>query len=86
MNAETPVPLRVEEQSKRYRVLFNGETLADSVRTRLLFEGKYHPVIYFPLADVRQDLLSASDHSTTCPHKGLASYWSVKVGDRAPDF
>ena len=30
MNAETPVPLKVEEQSKRYRVLFNGQTLADS--------------------------------------------------------
>lgn len=85
MNAETPVPLRVEQQSKRYRVLFNGETLADSVNTRLLFEGKYHPVIYFPLADVRQDLLTASDHTTTCPHKGVASYWSVKAGDKAKD-
>jgi len=85
MNAETPVAVRVEDQTKRYRVLFGGETIADSVRTKLLFEGKYFPVIYFPLADVRQDLLTATEHETTCPHKGVASYWSVKVGDKAKD-
>ena len=85
MNADAPVAIRVEDQSKRYRVLFNGQTLADSVRTRLLFEGKHHPVIYFPLADVRQDFLTPTDHTTVCPHKGTASYWSVRVGDRAGD-
>lgn len=85
MNAETPVPLRVEDQTKRYRVTFNGQTLADSVRTRMLFEGKHFPVIYFPLADVRQEFLTATDHTTVCPHKGTASYWSVKVGDKAKD-
>jgi uncharacterized protein (DUF427 family) len=85
MNVETPVSIRVEDQSKRYRVLFGGKTIADSVRAKLLFEGKNHPVIYFPLADVRQDLLTPTDHSTTCPHKGVASYWSAKVGDKAKE-
>ena len=85
MNADAPVAIRVEDQSKRYRVLFNGATITDSVRTKLLFEGKHHPVIYFPMADVRQDLLTPSEHSTTCPHKGLASYWSVMVGDKAKE-
>ncbi len=85
MPADAPVAVRVEDQSKRYRVLFNGQTLADSVKTRLLFEGKHHPVIYFPLADVRQEFLTPTAHTTTCPHKGTASYWSVKVGDKAKD-
>ena len=80
MNAEAPVQVRVEDQNKRYRVIFGGETVADSVRTKLLFEGKYHPVIYFPLADVRQDLLTPTAHETTCPHKGVASYWSLAAG------
>ncbi len=85
MNADTSVAIRVEEQTKRYRVLFNGETLADTVQAKLLFEGKHHPVIYFPVGDVRQDLLRATDHATTCPWKGVASYWSVKVGDQAKE-
>jgi uncharacterized protein (DUF427 family) len=85
MPADAPVAVRVEDQSKRYRVLFNGQTLADSVKTRLLFEGKHHPVIYFPLADVRHEFLAPSAHRTTCPHKGVASYWSVRVGDKAKE-
>lgn len=85
MNVEAPVAVRVEDQQKRYRVLFGGETIADSVRTKLLFEGKHHPVIYFPPADVRQDLLTPTTHTTACPHKGVASYWSVKVGLKAKD-
>ncbi|HKY93989.1 MAG TPA: DUF427 domain-containing protein [Kiloniellales bacterium] len=86
MDTHPQVPhLRVEDQAKRYRVTFGGETIADSVRTKLLFEGKYHPVIYFPLADVRQDLLTPTAHTTTCPHKGVASYWSVQVGTKAKE-
>lgn len=77
--------VRVESQSKRYRVLFNGQVLADSVRARLLLEKGHFPVIYFPLEDLRQEFLTPSDHSTHCPHKGDASYWSVKVGDKAKE-
>jgi uncharacterized protein (DUF427 family) len=27
------------------------------------------------------DLFEATDHTTYCPFKGDASYWSVRVGD-----
>jgi uncharacterized protein (DUF427 family) len=30
---------------------------------------------------VRTELLRPTDHQTTCPFKGEASYWSVQVGD-----
>jgi uncharacterized protein (DUF427 family) len=36
---------------------------------------------YIPRDDVRTDLLRPSARHTTCPFKGQASYWSVRVGD-----
>lgn len=48
----------------------------------LLFERGHVPRYYFPREDVRFDLLQPTDHSTHCPHKGDASYWTLRVGDR----
>ena len=42
--------------------------------------------IYFPPDDVRSDLLVPSTSSTFCEWKGLATYVSVRVGERVvPD-
>ncbi len=71
-----------EPCQKRIRVMFNGEVVADSTHAQYLRESKHLPVYYFPIADVRQDLLVATDHSTHCPFKGDAAYWTVKVGER----
>ena len=70
---------------KRLRVVFNGETIADSTRAQYLYESKHTPVYYFPFADVRRDLLQATEHSTHCPFKGDAAYWTVRVGDRSAE-
>ncbi len=71
-----------EACAKRVRTVFNGETLADSTQVRLLRETGHVPVYYFPRADLRPDLLAASDHRTFCPFKGEASYWHVTAGGR----
>lgn len=68
--------------AKRVRVRLNGETVADSTRTRLLLETGHVPVYYFPRDDVRMDLLRRTEHSTHCPFKGDAVYWSVAAGGR----
>jgi uncharacterized protein (DUF427 family) len=75
-----PHTLYFEDYPRRVRVMFNGETIADSRRVKLLHETGHLPVYYFPHEDVRMDLLEESDHTTHCPFKGDASYWSVKVG------
>lgn len=74
--------LYFEDSSKRVRAVFNGETVVDSRRVRLLHETGHLPVYYFPEEDIRQDLLEPTDHTTHCPFKGDASYRSVRVGDR----
>ena len=34
--------------------------------------------VYFPLSAVSQDYLRASGHQTTCPWKGIASYYDLR--------
>lgn len=74
--------LYFEGSPRRVRVVFNEETIADSTRAKLLHETDHMPVYYFPADDVRTDLLDPSERRTRCPHKGEASYASVRVGDR----
>lgn len=73
---------RWEDSRRRIRVVFAGVTVADSKRVMLLHEFGRLPVFYFPLEDVRVDLLEASEHHTHSPLKGEASYWTLRVGDR----
>ncbi len=77
--------VEVEPSPRWVRVAFNGATIADSKRTRLLRETGARPIYYFPREDVRMDLLERSDQRTHCPYKGDASYWSVRVGDRVAE-
>ena len=66
----------------RLRGLFGGETVFDTVGARLLYETAHLPVYYVPEGDLRHDLLEPSDAQTHCPHKGIASYRSIRVADR----
>ena len=61
-------------------VTLGGEKLAESDRPVLLDETGYPTRYYLPREDVRTDLLQPTDHATTCPFKGQASYWSAQVG------
>ena len=61
---------------------FRGETIADTRDALALTEGSYPVVYYFPRKDVRMDRLERSTHSTHCPFKGDASYFSLKDGAR----
>jgi uncharacterized protein (DUF427 family) len=68
------------------RVEVAGVTVADSRRPTLLFETMLPPRYYLPREDVRTDLLTPSDTTSICPHKGEASYWSIHVnGVVVPD-
>ena len=56
-----------------------GEKVADSVRPWLLFETSLPTRYYLPFADVRTELLVASETVTRCPYKGVARYWSHRA-------
>jgi uncharacterized protein (DUF427 family) len=83
-NFEVPdrAVLWFEKSSRRVRGVLGGETVVDSRRVRLLHESRHLPVWYFPREDVRMDLLEPSELVTRCPHKGEASHFTVRAGDR----
>ncbi|MEO0938440.1 MAG: DUF427 domain-containing protein [Pseudomonadota bacterium] len=60
-----------------WTVRAGGAVIAESAAALELSEGDYPSVIYFPRADIAMAFLDATDHSTHCPHKGDASYFSV---------
>jgi len=43
----------------------------------VLYEADYAPVYYFPRDEINMALLTPTDHSTWCPYKGAASYFSI---------
>lgn len=75
--------LYFEDVLREVRGVFAGEAVVASRRVKMLHETEHLPVWYFPMEDVRMNLLEASSHSTRCPFKGTASYWSLRVGDRS---
>ncbi|WP_317627063.1 DUF427 domain-containing protein [Rhodalgimonas zhirmunskyi] len=54
-----------------------GAVLGETRAALELTEGEYPPVIYFPREDIATIFLEETDHSTHCPHKGDASYFSI---------
>lgn len=77
--------LYLHDVGPRIRGVLAGETVVDTGRAKLLHESAMLPQWYFPLADIRPDLLVESGTTTHCPFKGDASYYSLRVGERLVD-
>ncbi len=56
------------------RAMWNGTVIAESDDT-VVVEGNH----YFPIGSVNADLLRDSSTRTTCPWKGVASYYSIEA-------
>ena len=65
---------------RRIRAVVAGHTIVDSERAMLLHESNIFPVLYFPKDDISMELLAETEHSTHCPFKGDASYWTISAG------
>lgn len=75
--------VELDPSKARVAVRIGGERVAETEQALIVRESKHAPVTYVPFADVNSDLLEATDHTTFCPFKGDASYWTVRVGDHA---
>lgn len=76
-------PISIEPNLRRVVVRFNGQVIAETTHALTLREASYAPVQYVPRGDVAMKFLERSDHSTHCPYKGDASYYSLRVGERS---
>lgn len=59
------------------KAIWNNQIIAESNET-LLIEGNH----YFPLESVKKEFLQSSDTHSTCPWKGLASYYTLAVNGK----
>jgi uncharacterized protein (DUF427 family) len=73
---------RVDILPRRNRVTasLDGVPLADTTASLVVDEQDHGLVLYIPRVDVRMDLLVATDDSSICPYKGVASYWKLADG------
>ena len=56
---------------------WENTVLAESNNT-IVIEGNH----YFPPDAIKSELFHASSTQSTCPWKGIASYYNVQVGDK----
>ena len=59
------------------KATWNGAVIAESDRT-VIVEGNH----YFPPESVNRRYLSDNARTTTCPWKGVASYYDIEVAGR----
>jgi len=77
-----PRPPRVEPCVHPIRVVFGGEVIARSDAALRLLETSHPPTYYVPPGDIAWDRLERAAGSSMCEWKGIARYWTVRVGDR----
>jgi uncharacterized protein (DUF427 family) len=66
----------VRQSSRHVRVEADGQMLAESARPVLMFETGLVTRYYMPREDVVAPIEESERH-TTCPYKGVASYYTV---------
>ena len=67
--------------SRHVRIEVDGVTIAETEKPTLLFETGLPTRYYVPMTHVRMDLLTPSESVSHCPYKGMAEYWSARVGN-----
>jgi uncharacterized protein (DUF427 family) len=73
-------PITIERNPARITVSVGGRVVADTREALTLREASYPPVQYIPRKDVDMSLLERTQHTTYCPYKGDASYYSIPSG------
>ncbi|MBI37863.1 MAG: hypothetical protein CL568_09815 [Alphaproteobacteria bacterium] len=82
VHARSPyVRIDILDSSRTIRIELDGKVLAESQRSRFLFETNLPPRFYIQKNSMKVNMLP-SNKETYCPYKGKASYYSIEVGDK----
>ena len=76
-------PITVAPYPNEVVVTAASRRIAATKSALVLNEATYPAVYYIPREDVDMSLLEPSDHTTFCPYKGDASYFSIPALDTA---
>jgi uncharacterized protein (DUF427 family) len=75
--------VHIEVSPRRVRAFFDNQLLADSQQVLLVFETKRPPVYWFPMADVRMNLLVQKEPASGTPSGTV--HWRSNTGGRTAD-
>jgi uncharacterized protein (DUF427 family) len=73
-------PISIDANPSRVVVTVGGKIIADTRDALTLREASYPAVQYITRRDVDMTALTRSEHTTYCPYKGDASYYSIPAG------
>lgn len=71
------VQINIHPASVIWSVHFGGALIGKSRNAIELQEGSQDAILYFPRTDIAMSLLEPSSLTTTCPYKGVASYFHL---------
>jgi uncharacterized protein (DUF427 family) len=74
-------PITISPSGNRVRVRLGGVVIAETTDALALKESTYPVVHYVPRSAVQMDRLVKTPHSTHCPYKGDASYFTIVAKD-----
>jgi uncharacterized protein (DUF427 family) len=80
-----PSPGAVVDSAEHIRVVFNDQVVAETRRAKRVLERGLPPAYYIPPEDIRMEHLHRTARHTTCPWKGEASYYTVRVGGKVAE-
>lgn len=76
-----PRPPAVVPTDAHVRVIHHDVVMADTTSAIRVLETSQPPTFYIPRTDITQARLLPGSGRSSCEWKGLATYWSVVVGD-----
>lgn len=77
-------PIAIEPNTRHVSVRFHGKKIAETDRAMTLREADYPRVEYVPREDANMQFFEKTTHSTHCPYKGDASYFTLHAdGERS---
>ncbi len=77
--------ITIAKSPAKITVKWHGHVVAESTDALELKEAAYPPVLYVPRADADMTYFERTTRQTTCPFKGVASYFSLHDGASKDD-
>ena len=74
-----------EPTGQTVKIFYQGQIVAESQEALTVKETKHKDVVYLPRSGLHMEYFTSTDHSTYCPFKGHANYWTINVDGHQDD-
>tara|TARA_R110002072_G_scaffold202056_1_gene359856 strand:+ start:111 stop:452 length:342 start_codon:yes stop_codon:yes gene_type:complete len=71
--------IKIRPAKGTFVVRAGGAVLGETTRALELTEGSYPAVVYIPREDIAMAFLDPSITTSSCPHKGQATYYDIEA-------